>query len=290
MVEIDASRFSEYTHSPESAWEQVEGRILKYFLKEVIHRDKFYWLRHPDNKSIDAITTEGGALIPANFSVLDLGTGTGRVAQALIDYGIPGANMLGVDNNLKMLDDAHFPAGVNKLEADITDFLPKLNDKYPKLGNFDLIVANMVFHLLNYEEYVSVLKQVRKRATRNAEMLIIVPHPLRSAIDTIGSYHGGGSVEDIAPWGERLTLPIKTIDDYRKGLDQAGFDVRYRFTCGANTEVFGRSFQDDCVVRSTITDMQHGSRITKLPEHFRLWMGASPGLMPIENYKRIAVI
>jgi SAM-dependent methyltransferase len=225
---------------------------------------------------IPATTTKFGSIIPEDFRALDMGTGTGNIPISLIDFGVKPENIVGIDNNPEMLADACYPAGVRKICADARKFLPMLNDALPKFGNFDLVTANMVFHLLSFGDYVKALKQVRKVVTERAQLYIMVPHPLRDKMDSIPDYYQRKMVPERAPWGEEITYGTKTISDYCRGLREAGFSCWIIRTTGVGLRLEDNLLLSDEAIWSRVQDRKRGMDKGTLPHYFRLWLMAFP--------------
>lgn len=266
-------RYVEYAHSPDNAWESVERGILDYcfgrFFKDTYRCDPGW----------PKIVTKFGSVIPWNFSALDLGCGTGRVAKRLIEYGVRPENILGVDKNGQILEDQHFPDGVQKIRADIINLAPALKENHYPPASFNFVACNMVFHLLNYEDYVISLSQVREyMLDYKSLLLIVVPHPFRPpTIKTIGEYHQTDKpISEIAPWGERIDLQPKTIQDYERGMCEAGLNPIYMGTTGVGLKVDDRLMSVDERVWLTIKGLRSDNSFKGLPHYFRLWYLAQP--------------
>ncbi len=258
--------YVEYAHKPENAWELVERPILDYVF------ERFYCARFNSYRKQDTVPTTFGFPIAKDFQVLDLGTGTGRVPGRLIDYGVPADNIVGIDRNQDLLGVEFFPDGARKVAGDVRE-LDRL------LGadeSFDFITANMLFHLLSYPDYVGCLRQVRNHTKRfRTRVLIIVPHPLRRGIYTTGEYHAHSALTERAPWGEEIQVQQKTIQDYERGLFEAGFDTFYIATYGVGLDNVDSTF----LIRDQASWRKIGRRKSvgkKRPSHLRLWLFAHP--------------
>lgn len=272
---IDAEKFGEYTRKPDSAWSLVEKRVFEYAFGRYF-KDRFNWLNNDENRSIPAITTKFGRLTPDDFRVLDLGTGTGHIPESLIDFGVKPQNIVGLDNNSRMLENIDYPLGVHKLCADVRKFSPTLKKELSGFGNFDLVTANMVFHLLTFGDYVKTLKQIRNVVTERAELYIMLPHPLRDEMNSIPGYHQRGVVAEIAPWGEEVAYGIKTISDYCRGLKQTGFHCWIIRTTGVGLRLEDNLLLSDEAIWSQVQSRKKGTYIGTLPHYFRLWLMAFP--------------
>lgn len=268
---LDAERYAEYAHSPDNAWELVEKPILEYFFS------RFYRTSYNGLDEKQKIMTRFGFGISKDFRALDLGTGTGRVASTLIGFGVPPDQITGIDVNEELLNDPHYPEGVKKINGDVREVHKLLGGE----ERFDFIVSNTLFHLLSYEDYVASLKGARKHIKQHyTQVLITVPHPMRSVIPTIGHYHSQSTLLETAPWGEEIELHQKTLQDYSRGLFEAGFATsRIRtYGVGYDTVNSNRLVRDESVWRAI------DSKDFEKPESLRFWLQAYPkGDYQIEN-------
>jgi len=270
-----AEKFEEYTDGQMSAWNTVEEPTIKRALTRCL-KDRFAWLRNSDNRLIPAITTTLGPMIPDDYRVLDLGTATGHVPKMMIEIGVKPENIVGVDINHDMLSVASFPNGVNKVCANATKLEEALKKQLSGFGNFDLVIVNMMFHLLSYKDYVAVLRQIRKVVTDRADLYTMVPHPVRDYMNSIPGYDRRRMVEERAPWGDTVEYRVKPISDYARGLHQAGFRGWAMGTAGLDVRPEHKIILDD----ETAWERIHSSKTRydggKLPRHFRLWHLAYP--------------
>lgn len=236
---------------------------------------------HQDNGIAERklFQTHAGPRITKDFRLLDLGTGTGRVAARFIEYGIPASSIVGVDINETLFADPHFPAGVDKRVGNVSQLDALLGRK----EKFDLVVANMLFHLTTYGEYVRCLEAVNRRlrdddaSHGNGAILIIVPHPLMRALRaaaTIGQYERRDWAVERAPWGEEILLHHKTLHQYELGMYEAGLDVSFFFTHWAGAqEIDNNRYTSDTSIWLTLRE---GTKREDLPyKNLRLWMFGS---------------
>lgn len=275
-VEISVENFAAFTESPDSAWNKVEGRVLDFVLKSRF-KDHFIWLNNKGNELIPATMTSYGSWIPEDFRALDLGSGTGRVPRKLIEFGVHPSNIVAIDNNPKMLNHPHFPSGVNALNGDMREVDRLVVGELPKFGNFNLVTANMSLHYFSYKDLVRVLRKVRKLMTSDSYLYIMVPHPLRDAVATPAQYHQRGKIFERTPWGDEISLYKKTIDDYGRVLEDAGFDCGWLSTTGENLKIEDNFLIHDEGIRDTIREIRRGNITAEnLPHFFRMWMLAFP--------------
>jgi len=251
-------KYIEYAHSPENAWTLVERPIFDFLLEGEIKRIPKY--RHG---------------FPLDYSALDLGTGTGRVIQMLIEQGVNPQSVLGVDSNNELLNDKHFPDGANKLSGDIANIKKVIDSEFPDTKHvFNLITSNMVFNQLNYGDYVKCLKQTSELMLSQGYLIVVVPHPLVTMFDSIDKYHNPGVLEIMTPWGMLQTHQIKNIQDYLRGLMEAEFDVTGSGTTGLDIIPNDRFCIEDSYVWYYIKKFQKTGEKPVIPKHFRLWFAA----------------
>ena len=276
-TEKSTEAYVNYAHSPDNAWVKTERRIFDYLFSR-FYKDRFNYLNNESKVNIPKIKTAFGQTLPENFSVLDLGTATGRVATRMIEYGVRPRNIVTVDIDLAKLDDSHFPIDVQKIHGDVVNISELLSNKFrDSRVNFELITANMLFHLLTYDDYVSCLSQVRNRVREyRSQLMMVVPHPLREELESIREYHSQKSTTETAPWGEKINYQIKTIQDYVRGLREAGFTTTFIGTAGVGIGEDSRLFLHDEAVWSELERYRKTGHHTKLPHCFRLWLVATP--------------
>lgn len=260
--------YKEYAYQPDNSWNLVEKRILEYCFRRFL-KDEYGFLRdYIHNKNFPHIKTSFGSLLPANFSVLDLGTGTGRVAEELIKFGIPADRILGIDINRELLTDKHYPEGVRKIQADVSE-LPLVNGiKADQLTPFNFVTANMLFHTFSYEKYVECLKSVRKLMSERSMFLITVPHPYRDWITTISEYHDQHAITENGPWGGTVEYHVKTIQDYCRAFYEAGMYPFQQGETGVGLKVLGKIYDTDEAVWKSLSEK---NRCVDLPRYYRMW-------------------
>jgi SAM-dependent methyltransferase len=274
-VEINANKFAEYTELGDSAWNVVERRVLDFVLRTRF-RDHYNWLNNSENRDIPAIGTKYNSWIPQDFRALDLGTGIGQVPKALMDFGVDPKNIVGIDNNMAMLNHPKFPESVRGLSGDIREVDKVILHTLSNFGHFDFVTANMVYHYFSYQDYVRSLKKVRKIVTDNSYLYIMVPHPLRDSIPSAAQYHTRSQIDERTPWGEEISLYKKTIDDYLRGLEEADFDCRWLRTTGDGLKIEDNYLNSDESTRVMIRDIKRGNFIGDIPHYLRVWFLAYP--------------
>lgn len=113
----------------------------------------------------------------AGLSVLDLATGTGAFAAALL--ALPGGaptELLAVDRVPEMVDRARTRldgTGAVVMRADAREL--------PWRGRFDLVAMAYVLHLMGPEDAVAVLASAR-RALRPGGRVVVVEHAVREGL------------------------------------------------------------------------------------------------------------
>lgn len=113
--------------------------------------------------------------------VLDVGTGTGRVAFALAKAG---HSVVGIDSSPAMLQLARRKARgtlaqrVRFIQADMTSF--SLNEQFPLV----LVTVNTFCHLLTREEQSQALSRLREHLTPDGLLVIGFQNPYLWALDT----------------------------------------------------------------------------------------------------------
>jgi ubiquinone/menaquinone biosynthesis C-methylase UbiE len=100
--------------------------------------------------------------LPNAGSVFELGCGTGRFAETLLENHLPpSASYLGIDISSTMVDLAHRRLGRfgERVEVRLTEGEPKLDVKG---GGFDRFVSTYVLDLLSFEDIRSVVAEAHR--------------------------------------------------------------------------------------------------------------------------------
>lgn len=142
--------------------------------------------------------------------VLDLATGTGALAAAMLEHGDPPAQLAAVDRSAAMLARARRRLApfeeCSRVSVALADArrLP-----YPG-GHFDLVASGYFFHLLEREDAAAALKEVR-RVLRPGGRLVVVVHSAPAtrlgglyrqgwrALERVLPLVGAGPLEDARP-------------------------------------------------------------------------------------------
>ena len=158
------------------------------------------------------------------YAILELGAGNGYfLPLALRRFsGQTPARIVVTDHSPKLLELAqrHFPLpGAEYQDLDVRQPFP-LSD-----GQFDLVIATMLFNELPTRDFGRALKECRRVLAREGRLLMTVTHP-----DFIASLHKSGLLKSTPqgvltmPGSGTLRLPvvIRTVARYRHSLQEAG--------------------------------------------------------------------
>lgn len=149
--------------------------------------------------------------------VLDLGTGSGRVPQHLIERGIPPKNITGVEISPRLVEIARrtMPE-VTFIEGDITEVeLPP--------NSFDLVTSNMVFEFLDDDSLRRALANAARSLKPGGVLLYITTHPEKLRRDS--GLERPGRFEATFPWGEKGPNYYRTLEDFVKLTEEAGLTI-----------------------------------------------------------------
>ncbi len=160
--------------------------------------------------------------------ILDLGCGEASLAKELLDQGA--ASYLGLDGSRNMVERAkHNLAGTTGrvVQADIQAW------QYPSSA-FDRVISRLVFHYLQDVDFV--FQQVFQALQPDGRFVFSAEHPVITSCNR--AWQAGGArqdwiVDDYFEVGPRLTQWLggqvvkyhRTVEDYFRGLQRAGFQV-----------------------------------------------------------------
>lgn len=168
-----------------------------------------------------ALTTAARLAGPlAGLRVLDLATGTGALAAAMLDRGGPPLELVAVDRSAPMLARARRRLAPFEDRSRVSVALADARRlPYPE-GHFDLVASGYFLHLLERQDAAAALEEVR-RVLRPGGRLVVVVH---SAPATgLGRLYRQG-------WRalERVLSLVGAgpLDDARPLLVSAGFSIR----------------------------------------------------------------
>lgn len=158
-------------------------------------------------------------LLQADTKVLDLGCGSGMVAQYLASRGVDPHNITGIDLSEKLLEEARARVPqAHFLHASIDNFhLPR--------ATYRLATANMVFHYLNNEQLSTVLELVYGILEPGGTLFFVDADP-DTRIETRLPENVNKWLELPTPWGS--SAPWFSRDPHALLLDMvyfAGFDL-----------------------------------------------------------------
>lgn len=176
-------------------------------------------------KYIEEPTLNAGVapLLGAGTQVLDVGCGTGRVLQWLIQQGVVPANLTGIDISPNMLRGIRAQTkGATLLCADISRPLPQHQSSY------SLVTAVHVFQHFDALELSRTFRNIWDMLLPEGHLCFIVEHPLRQ-ISKLGA-HGQPAhdtrIKAQTPWGNHVPHFFRASStDYLLPLLRAGFTV-----------------------------------------------------------------
>lgn len=152
--------------------------------------------------------------------VLDLATGTGALAAALLDRSDPPAELVAVDRSPAMLARARRRLASHEVRSRVNVTLADARRLPHPDGRFDLVTSAYFLHLLEPEDADAALGEVR-RVLRPGGHLVTVVHsapPTRLG----GLYRQGwAALERVLP-----LVGAGPLDDARPILERAGFATR----------------------------------------------------------------
>ena len=187
----------------------------------------FSFVHQYGNGVIDMIAAD------KNSTVLDLGCGNGALSKTLQDKGFI---VKGIDASMELLDIArnNYP-DIEFIQADATDFsLPE---------PVDVVFSNAVFHWIDKERQVDMLKCVHNALKDNGQFVF-----------EFGGYGNNrlihGTLAKI--FGERnyiykMPFYFPTISEYSTLLENAGFRVIYAVLFDRPTELKGENGLKDWI-------------------------------------------
>jgi ubiquinone/menaquinone biosynthesis C-methylase UbiE len=154
-------------------------------------------------------------------TLLDLGTGTGRMLELLSGHYRRG---LGVDSSREMIAVARaklIAAGITNAQVRLGD----IGDLDPAIGSADLIIIHQVLHY--FDDPGRMLAQARRLLKPEGEMLIIdfSPHDLEFLRAEHAHRRLGLSEQQMAGWARAAGLKVETIKQFPNDSDPQGLTV-----------------------------------------------------------------
>lgn len=158
-----------------------------------------------------ALRTAARFAVPlGGMRVLDLATGTGALAAAMLERGDPPLELVAVDRSAAMLARARRRLAPFEDRSRISVALADARRlPYPE-GHFDLVASGYFLHLLEREDAAVTLEEVR-RVLRPGGRLVVVVHSAPAtglgrlyrrgwqALERVVSLVGAGPLEDARP-------------------------------------------------------------------------------------------
>jgi len=152
--------------------------------------------------------------------VLDIATGTGALAAAMLDRGDPPLELVAVDRSAAMLARARRRLSPFEDRLRVEVALADARRLTYATGHFDLVASGYLLHLLEREDAAAALQEAR-RVLRPGGRLVVVVHSA-PATRLGGLYRAGWrALERVLPLAG--TGPL---EDARPLLVIAGFSIR----------------------------------------------------------------
>jgi len=202
--------------------EVVRGRraaaAQEYFAGVADHWDEERSL-HAADEIVEAAILHVAGQRPYH-SVLDLGTGTGRMLQLLAKDGVERA--VGIDNSHSMLAVAR--ANLERAEVRRVDL--RQGDVYSppfEHGTFDLVVIHQVLHFL--DDPARAVREAARLLSPGGRLLIVdfAPHSLEFLRGEHAHHRLGFRTDTISGWLAHAGLevgPARTIDPPHTDVDE----------------------------------------------------------------------
>jgi ubiquinone/menaquinone biosynthesis C-methylase UbiE len=186
----DVKKYAQFSQASFS-WKYLEGEFLREKLKSLIN---------PNSRMVEA------------------GCGDGRLVKLMIESGAKPENIVGIDLSEYLL-------GLAKKETPEVRWILDSIAGNIDIGNgaFDLVTCSMVLNYLTTEELESFLKNADKWLKKGGTLLIVIPHPIRMVIESLGEYFDRKKRTNDAFWGEKVVYFHRTMSDYLNEIIGGGF-------------------------------------------------------------------
>ncbi len=158
-------------------------------------------------------------ILISGVKVVDAGCGIGRTIQYLLEKGVSGNNILGIDINLDMIEETRLlTSDVRLVSADI--------EQLPLASNSqELVICSHVLHYFDNPKYLATMKEFRRVLKPAGVLLVIITHPMRTARNDLREYFNRRWIMDRTPWGTESPLYFRPVSDLVNLALEAGLKL-----------------------------------------------------------------
>lgn len=155
-------------------------------------------------------------------TVLDLGAGTGKLCEVLIENGVSVEKLVTLEPNRRLCMELKYKGIVLNVIGSTLD----LKHRFFKNIGFDMITANMVVNHLTTPEYIDFVKKTRNIIFEGGSLIYTVPCPTSKAIKH-GFYYTDNKkvVSEKAPWGGEVKYHHRSMEFQEEILKKNGFET-----------------------------------------------------------------
>ncbi|WP_332687794.1 ArsR/SmtB family transcription factor [Devosia sp.] len=196
-----------------------QARASEYFAKVAGSWDLLKTLHVPE-EAVEAAVVDalGGRRVE---TLIDLGTGTGRMLEVLADSYRRG---IGIDSSREMLAVARSrlaSAGINHAQARLGD----IGDVDLTAGPADVIVVHQVLHY--FDDPGRMLAQARRLLKPGGEMIIVdfAPHDLEFLRSEHAHRRLGLSQSQMSGWAAAAGLVVEAVREFPSQSSERGLTV-----------------------------------------------------------------
>lgn len=157
-------------------------------------------------------------LLKNGSTIIDAGCGHGRLFPFYLKHGIRETNIVGIDPNSKLLEEA-------KTKFPTAQFYNALFTKLLKIKPVDILIASYVLHLLDDKELAIALRNFHNWLKPKGHIFFLGNHPVRLVRDELPSYYDRRWQTFPTSWGEPLKQFHRTTADYLNAFIKAGFQI-----------------------------------------------------------------
>ncbi len=199
-----------YSPSPIHIGQLYDQQAVQY--KEFAD-NSFSW-RHIEQR---ALVRYLSGRINDQTRILDIGVGTGRVIQTLVELGASEENITGIDVSQELLSDAlnKYPHA-QLIRASSTN-LPLKDEQY------DVVTSNMVFQYLDNKMLTESIGEIYRVLVPNGLLCFVEPHPLHNDAAIKGE-NNNKWLTQTTPWGELVHTFNRDPWDLMDILELGGFN------------------------------------------------------------------